>query len=680
MNLNKFIQIKIFSRLIILYGAMLTCFLAISYYGVEKETRRYFNMTNGYIVSSTQQLINEGEKIRVQLNLDQFLKKINDNSDFKICPQIYLDNLLVANLECTGIFSKKISSTQVLNNSKKLVVNLVIDYDLFILSVLAKILFFSLFSFIAFIFIKLSIDHFTTEITNPLLRWSKWAQEISFNRDITLPHFTDNELSIQEFKNFNEFTQKAFHLQKDFYTLKINDERSQAIADLAKQVSHDIRSPLTALKMSIEDTSNFSQEQREMIKYSFQRINDIANNLLNYEKKKFEDTSLKTEHLPPIIDSIVSEKRLNFLDKINISIVAELESSYGLFSLINSTELKRVLSNLINNSYEAIEKEGEIVVQVKQLDTEYIVINIIDNGKGIPDFILQKLGEKKISYGKDNSESGHGLGLYHAIKTIETLGGIFSINSQINKGTTVSIKLKKAISPPWFIEELIILEGKKVLILDDDQSIHSVWSERFSVNVELFSTIEAFNERIINLKDNNFLALIDYELTGQISNGLEVIKQLKIEKNSVLVTSYFDERIVLESCIKYNISLIPKTLIPLVPIKHIMHDQQGVFQYVYIDDDMFFTKVWKRRAKIKNINLLTLNSIDEFNEFIKQIDKEKTLIYIDSDLGKSQMRGEDFAKILHERGFKNLFISTGYDALHFAHLEWLNYSGKECPF
>jgi hypothetical protein len=89
---------------------------------------------------------------------------------------------------------------------------------------------------------------------------------------------------------------------------------------------------------------------------------------------------------------------------------------------------------------------------------------------------------------------------------------------------------------------------------------------------------------------------------------------------------------------------------------------------------------WERRAKKNNVKLLTLNSTNEFHSYSDRINKESTAIYIDSHLGEGEIPGEKFAEMLHNNGYKKLFIATGYEAEHFAHLKWLNYAGKECPF
>ena len=104
------------------------------------------------------------------------------------------------------------------------------------------------------------------------------------------------------------------------------------------------------------------------------------------------------------------------------------------------------------------------------------------------------------------------------------------------------------------------------------------------------------------------------------------------------------------------------------------------FEYVYIEDDELLRLSWESKARKLGIRLLCLKAIHEFMLNEEQIDKEETSIYIDSNLGNDQISGEEFAQQLHDRGFKKLFIASGFSAEKFSHLPWLGYAGKKRPF
>lgn len=176
------------------------------------------------------------------------------------------------------------------------------------------------------------------------------------------------------------------------------------------------------------------------------------------------------------------------------------------------------------------------------------------------------------------------------------------------------------------------------------------------------------------------MALVDYELLGQSKTGLELIKLLRIEKQSILVTSRFEEKELREKCNQRGVRIIPKMMAALIPIKYTATKEVAPYDYVYIDDDELMRISWETKAKRRNFTLLALRSTKELEQHLNKVSKESTQFCIDSHLGEGEMRGEDFAKILHNQGYKHLSIASGYEEKHFIHLDWLKYSGKNCPF
>ncbi|MDO9183348.1 MAG: HAMP domain-containing sensor histidine kinase [Bacteriovorax sp.] len=464
-------------------------------------------------------------------------------------------------------------------------------------------------------------------------------------------------------------------------------ELSEKITLIATQVSHDIRSPLASLNMMIEQLENIPDNYRMIIRHSAQRINDIANNLLTSNQNISSVALIKNEFITPIISSLISEKRMQYRNKPNINIVFALTQYYGLFAKINSSEFKRILSNLINNSVESLVNNiGEITISIQEFESN-ISISIADTGKGIPLDILEKLGTKGVTFGKNNSSAGSGLGIYHAKVTLETFGGSINVTSTVGKGTTLKLTLPKEIKPSWFVEKISLHTNSKIIILDDDLSIHHIWIEKFKkLQSDSDITIHSFTEGadfilfIKSQSDLNFICLIDYELAGQEFTGLDIIEINKIANNSILVTSRYEENLIRERAHRLNLKIIPKEIARLVPIEFQQNMDNDYFEYVYIEDDKLLRVTWEILAKKNNIKLLSISNTGDFIKNKDCISKDKSLIYIDSNLGIYDLKGEIFANILHEEGYKNIFMASGFDADHFAQLPWFNYAGKICPF
>ena len=147
-----------------------------------------------------------------------------------------------------------------------------------------------------------------------------------------------------------------------------------------------------------------------------------------------------------------------------------------------------------------------------------------------------------------------------------------------------------------------------------------------------------------------------------------------------MVSSRYEERYLRQLAEKINLRMIPKGMARLVPLEYAKNENINTFDYVYIDDDLLLRLTWEAIAKKRNIHFLSLSSTSDFRNYESQINKKNSFIYIDSNLGENEIKGEDFAIILHNEGYENIYIASGYNPEHFSHLSWLNYAGKECPF
>ncbi len=376
----------------------------------------------------------------------------------------------------------------------------------------------------------------------------------------------------------------------------IQTQKAEAVLvqEIAQQVSHDIRSPLSALNMMLTDLKELPEQKRVIVRKALERINDISNSLL--EKSKAPPAgSIPAQSAPSpvastpagarevvllssMVGELLSEKRIQFREKMGVSIEEDLTKAYGYFASVNATELKRVLSNLINNSIEAFpEGAGRVTVGIRGYK-DVVQIIVSDNGKGIPASVLAKLGERGVSHGKESSgTSGSGLGVYHAKSTVEAYGGKFEIQSREGQGTMIQIQLPRAVAPDWFVEELRLKPDMSVFSVDDDSSIHGIWSERLGaigaekqgVSLKSYTSAKAFVdicEGLVPQARANALFLVDYEFLNQGVNGLQVIEKLGIASQAILVTSRYDEVDIQKKCKGMGVKLIPKALAGYVPI------------------------------------------------------------------------------------------------------------------
>ena len=499
----------------------------------------------------------------------------------------------------------------------------------------------------------------------------------------------------------------------DSHNKLIDSEKKLALAhsqielsNLAYQVSHDIKSPISALNMILSQIDSLPDQTRILIRSSVNRINDIANSLLIHGKMKNSNNSiakansLENTLLASLVDEVVSEKRIAFREKDNLQIESRLQNSYGLFAIVNSIEMKRLISNAINNASEAFGSNlGRIEVILDSTDNEVSLI-VKDNGKGIPTHILAKLGQKGVSYGKEGTDSGSGLGVYHAKVTIESFGGKYEIQSQVGQGTSVIIRLKKESPPAWFVQKIVLKQKQYILATDDDNSILQMWKERFSkyvssnvVELVTFTTGNSLKDWLANNHESvkNILFLMDFELIGQKQTGLDLIESLGIGAQSILVSSRFEEISIRERCNKLGVKMIPKGMASLVSIELENDDQhefdgqvtdkklsinepsikQNIlvedldkkmrYDLCLIDDDIQLVHaLWGMVAKSKGLNIKMFSNPKAFLAVVDSIDRQ-TPIYVDVSLGDG-ISGIDFTYEINKLGFVEINLATGYPA------------------
>ena len=128
-------------------------------------------------------------------------------------------------------------------------------------------------------------------------------------------------------------------------------------------------------------------------------------------------------------------------------------------------------------------------------------------------------------------------------------------------------------APPWFVPHIELAPDHRIVILDDDISIHQVWQGKFRsiekkdirYHLEFVSSPEDFRKSVSE-NSTSALYLCDYELLGFQETGLDLIETLAIQDSSILVTSRFGEKGIRNRCERLGVKCIPKELASFVPI------------------------------------------------------------------------------------------------------------------
>ena len=332
---------------------------------------------------------------------------------------------------------------------------------------------------------------------------------------------------------------------------------------ISARVAHDIKSPLAVIELSIADIFNKNDPIYKIIKNALKSSRSIVNNMLLNFSGKISSESIFDEKksyilLTEIIEEIVSLKSTEWSKSSR-----QFTLNYNFDILLNSwiflsaTEFKRHISNLLQNSFEAIHGNSiDIMVNISSMNN-VTKIAISDNGTGMSSKTLEC-----IKFGQSSKQSGHGIGLESAITYFRQEHGSVEIQSTIDTGTTIDILLNIPSKPIWFTE--IISVNKNLVIIDDEKSMLDFWTNKFSkmnLNVKVFSSPHQFQDWYVNLmSDLEYTFIVDYDYNDTLS-GVDIIRTIKTTQNCFLITSSYSECEIQSEVTELNIKLIPKYLL-----------------------------------------------------------------------------------------------------------------------
>jgi signal transduction histidine kinase len=224
-------------------------------------------------------------------------------------------------------------------------------------------------------------------------------------------------------------------------------EKLAALGVLAAGVAHEIRNPLTAIKawlfMHQKKLQPGTQEQADadIVANELNRLERIVKDFLLFARPSEPELQVVSANQPL---QEVRELLARQLERSNIQLV--LENGSPAWIKVDPQQLKQVLINLVQNAADAIGENGSVTLRVKldhkrlgERDTDVVILEVADTGKGIPAEIAKRLFDPFFS----TKESGTGLGLSIAARIIEKHGGVLQYKTQVNHGTTFGIVLRR---------------------------------------------------------------------------------------------------------------------------------------------------------------------------------------------------------------------------------------------
>jgi signal transduction histidine kinase len=228
---------------------------------------------------------------------------------------------------------------------------------------------------------------------------------------------------------------------------KLNQaERAAVIGRLTQSVAHEIRNPLNVINLSIDHASTRYAPEDEIrrgqflrilssIKDEIVRLKHLVNDLLNYGRPA--QLAVETVDMRKLISDTMSLVRPQ-ADEQGVTITVE-EPDQPAEVKGDRERLKSCLSNIAINALQAMPNGGTLKTRVVQ-SNGFIEINVSDTGIGISEESIGKVFEPYFS----TKQAGFGLGLAVTRKIVEEHKGSIGVESEINQGTTFTVRLPAA--------------------------------------------------------------------------------------------------------------------------------------------------------------------------------------------------------------------------------------------
>ena len=350
-----------------------------------------------------------------------------------------------------------------------------------------------------------------------------------------------------------------YDIKKVIIARKATEEAKRRTEEIMKSrhklllsVSHDIKSPLSSILGYLELMGMDSDDKEEKrvissMKNSADHILSLLTNLLNFSRlDQGKESIIVSEFCISKLCDELNEMFLPLAKNKQLGFIYNKESQEEIFVKSDALKIKQILSNILSNAIKYT-IQGNVCFNISK-DENNMIFNISDEGIGIPQ---DKLDEIFKPFSRiDNNESlieGNGFGLFVVKGLIDLLTGEISVNSEVGKGSTFTIRIpvefvdgKDTKDESIDIKELKSGLNLNVLVIDDDKTlltvIESMLNKLEISCVKCHSSLE-FDEVLKNI--NSFdLILTDREM-GAFS-GLDVLKKAKEiapEKKVVLMTA-----------------------------------------------------------------------------------------------------------------------------------------------
>ena len=281
-------------------------------------------------------------------------------------------------------------------------------------------------------------------LTGPIHRLQNAAAKVGAgNLRIKLPENTGDEFG-QLFASFNQMVRRLRRAR----TQQARSARVLAWGEMARQVAHEIKNPLTPIKLAVQHLKRAYYDGKtnypevldrnvEQILLEIDRLSEIARAFSRYGAPTTAAGPLELVDVGQVVHEALtlyraSDPQVDYRENVETNVPR---------ALARAGELKEVLLNLVENAHAAIDGAGGRIEVAARSSHEHIEIVVSDDGPGIPADFLPRVFDPHFS----TRTTGTGLGLAIVRRLVESWGGTVTAESQVGVGTSIVVMLRKAV-------------------------------------------------------------------------------------------------------------------------------------------------------------------------------------------------------------------------------------------
>tara|TARA_Y100000817_G_scaffold104085_1_gene81548 strand:- start:5171 stop:6193 length:1023 start_codon:yes stop_codon:yes gene_type:complete len=245
----------------------------------------------------------------------------------------------------------------------------------------------------------------------------------------------------------------------DDVTDELRAERVLAWGEMARQVAHEVKNPLTPIKLSIQHVRRAWEDERpdfeeilvrnaDAMLGEIDRLAEIAQSFSRFGAPGAPDMPLTAVALQDVVEEVMV-----LYGGASSGVRFSQEVPHGLPLVVaRSAELKEVLGNLLENARVAGGEGTSVVISAYQgVIPRTVILQVNDNGSGIPEDVLPRIFEPQFS----TRSKGAGLGLAIVQRVVRAWGGSVEVKSQVGRGTTVTVTLRL-----WDSSQVVVPESE----------------------------------------------------------------------------------------------------------------------------------------------------------------------------------------------------------------------------